>query len=891
MHPSKKISLGFINFTALLWFGICLVVTARTSTSLPSGNMDSVPAAEAVATDSLETLREKAMELYEAEDYEKAFPLLRDLYSLNPNDAEVAGRLGFAAKETGAYELALTVLERAIQMRPDDYYCWWWLSDAQRLLGNYTEALRSMEQARDIAPPEVRNELQEYVTYTSVLLDKTPSWENFDQHLRFAERHRAHRRTRRQIEEYVNALDVAPVIVGEDKEGTVRMAWVLQQIGIQYLYIEEPDAAIDYLKRANEYARRMDVLREVMQQEQFIAIAYRTKADKRPHEATPFLEKSAAHWRSALELAVRLEDISYIRYARGRLLETLCMFVPVNSDEISALRKQNLKEVPWQGPVNEFSVAEAVIGEVRCRIEEGDLAGARVLIEMALPYFESSNYLSDYQRLRDLYLDLAWIYFQQGHFTESLNTVSKASDKAEQYKIYVDADAFNRSAGERALRGIATAKARAYIAQGLPEKAFETLENYSTQHLLNLLGTKIKDDALRTDAASEKSVIRRRIAMLDALLAKARDAEEEEEVARLEQRLAADRARLEWLDKGITFIAPEKLAFKPITVQEVNALQHVLNEETAYVAYLFDKWGGVAIWVNATGIKAALLEPTEVDVYQLSHSDITTLPEQKCMEASQTWYKKLISPLEPTPETKVLAVAQDETLFGFPMGLLHDTEAYLEDRFRLVYTHSASRLVALMETTPMSVDQIRYVCGRENMNTHFCNRDNPPDENGPSFRCLQGDSLVVPMMISDIQQNEVLHVGATLDQRPEDPLLCSFVLGSGGQEKELPTAQLLGMKIPSPLVVLDIEVAKGEFLRPDTIKSIVEVLHHAGIKRLLVIHPSRDDTLRQEFFEAFYNALGQGEIKEAFKAAKEAMRKRNTVVPVDCFFWLYGSIY
>ena len=58
------------------------------------------------------------------------------------------------------------------------------------------------------------------------------------------------RRVHRQIEEYVNALDVAPEYGPDEKEALARLAWVYQQIGIQYVYLEDPDPAIDYLKQA-----------------------------------------------------------------------------------------------------------------------------------------------------------------------------------------------------------------------------------------------------------------------------------------------------------------------------------------------------------------------------------------------------------------------------------------------------------------------------------------------------------------------------------------------------------------------------------------------------------------------------------------------------------------
>ena len=138
---------------------ICLLFAglAGAVPSEPSGAPSPLPneAAAAGAGD----LRTSAMAAYEKGAYAEALPQLKEVHALNPQDVEAAGRLGFAAKETGAYETALAALESAVQLKGDDYYYWWWLSDTQRLLGKYAEALKSMECARDLAPAEAREEL------------------------------------------------------------------------------------------------------------------------------------------------------------------------------------------------------------------------------------------------------------------------------------------------------------------------------------------------------------------------------------------------------------------------------------------------------------------------------------------------------------------------------------------------------------------------------------------------------------------------------------------------------------------------------------------------------------------------------------------------------------
>ncbi|HOH31536.1 MAG TPA: tetratricopeptide repeat protein, partial [Candidatus Hydrogenedentes bacterium] len=136
---------GFLFTSAKVWVLACCCVT------LAGAVQDTVPKTDATVTadgGGDPSVREAAMAAYDKEDYAGAVDLLKDAHALDPGDAEVAGRLGFAAKETGAYELALKALDSAVELAPDNYYYWWWLSDTQRLLGRYADALQALASMR-----------------------------------------------------------------------------------------------------------------------------------------------------------------------------------------------------------------------------------------------------------------------------------------------------------------------------------------------------------------------------------------------------------------------------------------------------------------------------------------------------------------------------------------------------------------------------------------------------------------------------------------------------------------------------------------------------------------------------------------------------------------------
>ncbi len=857
----------FLALTALICSGVAAAPAERSAVTAEPADM---------REDLAGNVRRNAMAAYEEEDYEAALPLLIEAYALNPADIEAAGRLGYAAKESGAYEKALDALEAAVAAQPDEYYYWWWLSDTQRLLGKYDAALKSMERARDLAPAETRHELQEYVAYTSILADNTPSWENFVQHLDFADRHRNLRRVRRQIEEYIRALEVVPDYEAGEVESLGRLAWVYQQIGVQYNYIEEPDVAVDYFLVALEYAREAGSLEDVMRNEQFLAIAHRLQADRDVVVRRQLLERTADHWRNARDTAEEVEDIPYLRYTQGRLLDTLARTRPLDDAELIAVRAANLKEVPWQGPINEFSTADAAIGEATVRLHEGDYAGARILYEMALPYYEESQYLSDYHRLRDLYLALARVYYQQGHYQESLRQADLASEKAADARQYVDTDAFNRSAGDHALRHIAAARARACVALDLGKNAFVEIENYKHQQLLNLMGGSIVDDAARTDAISEQTVTQNRLKMLEGRLARAREANDTDEAERILERIEKDTARLAWLERGVAFIAPQKLAFKPAPVASVDALQRALGDDVAFISYLFDLWGGVAVVITKDTLFAALPTPSDGDMQSAAATVAEAFIQTDDVSAPKSvlrhLYRELIAPLASHLDAATLIISADTASDGLFFHAFLDDDAWLADTVAVVYADTASQLVALLEQDATAPKRARMALGREDVHAQRCDA-------AATFNavCLRDDDVTIGAVISDIQPDELLHLACNIDVTAANPMLAALEIKAGGQKDVLPTAALLGMKMPAALATLDWRAQPDAATIPgDITRVMMETWRHAGTRALLTTAPALSEASRQTFFSLFYEHLAKGDTKiQAAATAQRAMRSEH----------------
>lgn len=544
--------------------------------------------------------RTAGMEAYEKNELEQAARLLREAAALDPNDLEVTRRLGFALKETGRYEEALEVLERVVAAAPDDYYHWWWLSDAQRLLGRYAESLRSMERSQRLAAPELRGELQEFVDYTARLAATEQTWENVAVHIDFAERHRSNRRVRRQIAELVRAYALCPDSAADDREGLGRKAHICQQLGIQHLYIEEPDVAVDWFSESARLSAAAGYAGDQMQALKEWAGALWAMARQRPDQAVRQLEQAEDRYRAALDLALNIKDTDQERQIRALLLRVWGRLRPPDDPDLAALRERNLKEVPWKGPVNEFSTAEAVAAEAELRVREGDYAGARILLEMATPYYNESTYLADYHRFTELQLLLSYVWLRLEQPAAALDRVEAAREKAQEAQKYIDFDAFNRGQGALFQRHIACARVRAMAADGSPgDQILSVAEQALERALYYRLRGLLWDDAPRRDIAGEALALRARLAWLENRLTEAQARGDAAETDRLQQRVARDRDRLAWIE-GTGAQELELLRdYRPLPVLGGERFRRILAPEAAVLHLLSDSQGTVAVLTTA----------------------------------------------------------------------------------------------------------------------------------------------------------------------------------------------------------------------------------------------------------------------------------------------------
>ncbi len=817
-----------------------------------------------------EAYRISGMLAYEEENYEVAAPLLIAAYDYLPDHVELMGRLGFALKETGDYERALDRLFLATIHDETNYYVWWWLSDTQRLLGQYAEAVESMVIARNLAPADQVEELQHYVDYTQTLGDKTRDWTNFFIHMDFAGRHERLRRFRRYLAECLTALDLAPENALEDAEGALRIGGVYNQIGIYYKYLQEPDVATHYFQAAAVCFAAAGRAPDIMRNEQNLGLAYGLVAEMHPAHRVLFGERAVAHWEKTLKIARESGDIEYTRYAMGGLLCALLAVKDVGDAGVASLRGDIAPELPRRGPIDDFATAEAAVAEAQCRAHEEDYAGARILLEMALPYYENSQYLADGERSARISLVLAQVYCHQGHLDKALERAANAATFTHGARRFLDTDAFNRGAYGRILRQAAAIAARAALKLDNAERALEEAEQYHIQARLDLLGSTVRDEARFTDLPTETELIRRRLPLLEADYTRAREQDDDAvETLRLEMRLVADRSRLEWLERGIRFAAPSTLSYLQAPALPLGELQAALPEDVTVLYFTFDPWGGAVIALTREALQGApLTEAREDDVLR----EMTALRAQLAARDETAratlarLYQLLIAPARPLIATDRVCIVPNPVLTGLPFEALHDDGRFFVQDHAVFYAASASHLVRVLRRAAPERERLRLLAA-----------DARP---APWFHAVMGGFAASERLENEdatetaatrgVAATDVLHIAATAAFTQRDPMLGALMLRKDtANDGRLHAAEALAAAIPAAIITLDLDGLSAD--QGAVLDAFAEALYHAGAHAVLINSWTPDPENGHAFLEAFYKNLKDMDAARACAAARRGL--------------------
>lgn len=816
--------------------------------------------------------RGRGMQAYENGDLRPAAAMLSLAADFDPRDAESLGRLGFARKELGEYEGAVDALRRAIQEDPAEFQYHWWLGDTLRLLGDYEGGAQSMLTARDLAPPERFDELNDYVEFTRGLASSEKSWVNFDRHVQMAMRHDGLRRSRRCAAEYLRAAEVAPEESDENNDRPLRVGLSRVNTGTQYTFMKEPDVAVEYFQRALEYFDTEKHRVWVMRTHQNMAVAYRVWAGQDQPRRKAHLAAAAGQWERALEHARAIEDIEYIRYAQGALLRDLADAHGVGDERVDKLREANLLELPFRGPINDYSVAAVALGELACRVSEGDFAGQRLIIEMITEYYDEPRFLLDTEEAARLKALLAAVYHHQGHHKLAMETAREAAVRFTGIRDFIDADAYTRSDNEMNVRHAAATFMRAAIASGSLDQALENFDRLRQTQTENLLGNKVRDEAHYTDFATELELVRGRIPRLEGALREAEGARDAARSAFLRERLEKDRARAAWLERGAVFARPNTLAYRPAPLLDPAAVRAALPEDTTLVAYTFDRHGGVAVVLSRDAAEGVLLdglgEATARELVAACREAFAKDPGA-ADEALEQLHRLLIAPIGHLLKTPVLQISPDEALHHLPFeALRRDGRALIED-FTVAYTPGGSRLVHLMDRNRMEKDRLRVAVRGDAAQADALAAAYETAE------VLAGDDATESAVLNP-RGADVLHISAPADFTPFDPMLGAVILApDAGNDGHLHAAEWFAARTPVHVAVLDLaHTLDPSGVRGTDLAAFTEAAFHAGAAAVVANLWTPPAQERAAVLAEFHKNLRTMGLAEALRAAKLAHRER-----------------
>ncbi|MBI1321460.1 MAG: tetratricopeptide repeat protein [Candidatus Hydrogenedens sp.] len=789
-------------------------------------------------------------------DAAELFAIARDFL---PQDGELLKNLGFSLKSAGRYEEALEVLRDAIAVYGSDPQVWLWMGDTQRLLGDFQSAVSSYYTARDMANPKDAESYQEYIAFTETLASITPDWDAFEMQRGFATRHDETNRVRRKIAQYMYALRVAPEEGIDATDADFRRGWVNLAMGEQFSFIQEVPVAYDYFHAGLALYKSGESQTDIMRGLQALAVACENLAILYPRESERWHEESSQHWSEAAKIAQGLGDVEYLRYLNGGLLRTYAASKPLDAPEVVELRDRIGKELPWRGPINDYTLASAAEGEIACRLREGDFGGARVLIEMSSQYYKDTGFLVDLEHHARALASLASVYYAQEHYGKTIEVAAEGLEQIGGLRRFLDADAYNRSVNPSTVNELAALQAAAAVQQGEFEQALDYAESFQAAYRHELFGSRVRNEAWRTDFATERELITARKARLTKELEDANAARDAVESARLGARLEEDAHRFTVLGHVDRLAVGPKLSYTGTVRKGAKEIIASLPEDTGVLYWLTGPSTGVAVWATAAGAGGVVLPEAARNATQalaLQFADAWSAGEPAAIQSLLDEARAaLAGPLDGAlPQVKHWVIAADLLTGALPVtALLPDTS----------------------------------VCSRAaSASTYLQQRD-------LGHAAVETMEAITPVDQASLQEAFKSHAGCLVAAEADfvDSAATLGILRFGdATEAVMLTGEALALEAPCTLAAFSLDVKQSNRGLPaHHADALAEAMAVAGTRSVVMNRLPVDAGLRAAFFDAFGAAIGQG-TAAALQAGRDAVRAAAPDSPAWTAFEVSGPL-
>jgi tetratricopeptide (TPR) repeat protein len=777
---------------------------------------------------------------YNDNKFSEAAELFSVAHDFLPNDLDLLQKLGFSLKSAGRYEESLARLEAAKTTLSSDPQLWLWIGDAQRLLGDYPAAVSSYNTARDMADPKDAEAYQEYITYTELLAATEPSWEAFETHRGFANRHQETGRVRRMLAEFVHALRVAPEIGEDETDADFRRGWVNLALAEQHNFLKEIPVAYDYFTAGLALYERGASQTDIMRALQGLAVCCHRLAELYPREKDAWYAKAAGHWEAAAKVAQGVGDTEYLRYLNGGLLYAYAQSRPLDAPEVVELRERLSKEIPWRGPINDFSLAAAAEGEIACRMREGDLAGARLLLDMTGPYYKDTGFLVDLEQNAKALASTAAIYLEQEHFDKAMETAAQGMDQITGLRRYLDGDGFNRSGNPAVLAQLAAIQAAAAVGKEDFSLALDFAESYQLVRRHDLFASRVREENWRNDFTTERELITAREPLLAKALADAEAVGDADAAAWYAARIEEDGKRFAVLGHVDRLAPGASLSYAGTQRRGPTEIIAALPAGTGVLYWMAGPRGGVAVWATNAGAGGVALPEASTDAVEaavVAFEDAWTSKDNAAVQAALGQAQALLAaPLEGRlPEASHWLIAVNPIIGALPVTALLSNTPYASR----IYGASAYLTVRALGGSP--VNAITPAT---------------PADQGALQAALSAGASLLPAEADFTDTESTLGV-LRFGTAPEAVLL---------------TGEALALNASGPLAAFNLEIklpTRG--LPGEHAGALAESLSVAGTRATLLNGRPVDATLRTAFYDAFSAAIAQGPAA-AMQAGRDAVR-------------------
>lgn len=855
---------------------------------------------------------------------DQAVESYRTLLEVAPNDIYALVHLGFLYKNSGKYEMALSLLTRASRLIVKDsaspvqpYLPLLYLGDAQRLLGDYAESVESMQKARESAPKEMRDELAQYVEFTRTLTAEQSSWPAFWNHYTLAKRHQESKRRDREAAEFERMVELVP---NDGKEESVsQLGWAHCCLAVDYLGLKQFERSRDHALKAIEILSQLKLPEMLADSYSYLAEAY-DHLQGRELAVLKDLDTDAVRRKYRMkQLDAYAEAERYYRIAGKEddakeahieLAYQRAWVYGADDPVVKEVREELLRAVPQEGDILDKNAVDAATWEADFREIAKDEQGSLDLYLRLEKYFDSLPPEKTWDRIAGNFIGMAErVYKLHGDAEGRMKYREKALEVAEGIRGRMDNDKFRRSSVNGAFQNACSSLVSLNVEKGDCEKAFHYAELYKGRALLDLLssdGVSIVSHSVKRREREQRAA-GFRIAKLENEASRAAASGAGSNVRDVERDLSVEKTAYQRLSEDVSVSKLELSNVRSADVANWADVQPMIKGFTIVDYVIMPKEFNCALIVSEDGIKGVPLpikngrelQPLveafrkEIGVKSAATRDLNVekTGESKTGAdkeadaavngAGKKLWELLVAPVLPYIKTDHVVISSYDILNYVPFEALQDKDGrYFIQDHSVSYIPSVSVLKLCMAKERRGKSSV-LALGNPNLQNPAFRLFNAESEvktlEGmfPKVEALTFDAATETAFKQKASQYDILHFACHGELNQDDPMLSSLRLApDADNDGYLHTGEIFEMRLSASLVVLSAcNSGVGELTTGNELMGLTRGFFFAGAPSIVASLWTVDDRSTAFLMGEFYKNLGAMTKAEALRQAKLATMK------------------